>query len=145
MSLFIYILACTHVENRGHTAALTLARWHPTDKSSFLTAAADSTIRLWSAEDTKKQRGVIPVKSKVPGGRTPITAAAYSNDGRLIVGGMPVHSRTMKGILLTQCIYAGGEDGALRVWAARGPYVMPSLVSLSCLQTMWHRKTHKDM
>jgi WD40 repeat protein len=88
LNIIIATLNSHTLWERGHTAALTLARWHPLDKATFLTAAADSTIRLWTAEDTKKQKGVIPVKSKLPGGRTPITAAAYSNDGRLIVGGI---------------------------------------------------------
>ena len=49
---------------------------------------------------------VIPVKSKVPGGRTPITSVTMSLDSKMIVG--------------------GAEDGVLRIWSTKGPFVMPT-------------------
>lgn len=49
---------------------------------------------------------MIPVKSKVPGGRTPITSVCMSPDSRMIAG--------------------GAEDGALRIWSTKGPFVLPT-------------------
>ncbi|KAJ3401446.1 hypothetical protein HDV05_000452, partial [Chytridiales sp. JEL 0842] len=61
---------------------------------------------LWNPENKYKSTHVIPVKSKDRGGRTAITAASYSLDGKLIA--------------------AAGQDGELRVWASNGPFIMPS-------------------
>jgi WD40 repeat protein len=75
-----------------------------------MTASFDSTIRIWTFADTKKQKYVIPVKSKMPGARTPITAACMTHDGRSILG--------------------VGEDGVIRLWPATGPFVMPTMVRI---------------
>ncbi|CAG8692352.1 8584_t:CDS:2, partial [Ambispora leptoticha] len=67
-----------------HVAALTSGGWHPHDKKCFFTASADSTIRLWDVENKRKQKQVIVFKTKERGGRTIVTAVAYSPDAKLI-------------------------------------------------------------
>jgi WD40 repeat protein len=64
--------------------------------------------RIWDAEHKWKSTQVIQVKSKERGGRTAITAAAYSLDGRMIAG--------------------AGQDGEIRIWASNGSFIMPSKV-----------------
>lgn len=101
---------------KGHIAALSTVRWHPFDKQLFVTAAADSTVRIWDIENKRKQKDVIVIKSKArsasgggPGGlRTAITSAAYSPDGKSIA--------------------CAAQDGSLRLYASAGPYINPSLI-----------------
>ncbi|KAI9207280.1 WD40-repeat-containing domain protein [Polychytrium aggregatum] len=88
---------------KGHIAGLSCCRWHPYEKAYFLTASLDSTIRIWDVENKRQQKCVIVVRSKQPGGRTPVTAAAYSYDGKLIAG--------------------AGEDGFLRLWNNNGSFL----------------------
>jgi WD40 repeat protein len=73
---------------KGHVGAITLCQWHPNDKNCFLTSSVDGTVRIWDAGDKWKQKQVIAVKSKLPGGRTPITSATYSPNGKLIAACM---------------------------------------------------------
>ncbi|KAI9095137.1 WD40-repeat-containing domain protein [Phlyctochytrium arcticum] len=91
---------------KGHIAALTCCRWHPFERGLFLTASLDGTIRLWDSENKREQTQVIVIKSRQPGGRTAIGAAGFSPDGKLIVG--------------------GANDGALRLWNAKGPFLRPT-------------------
>ncbi|KAJ3285866.1 hypothetical protein HDU79_006976 [Rhizoclosmatium sp. JEL0117] len=91
---------------KGHISALTCCKWHPTDRSIFLTASLDSSIRIWNVDMKRENKVVIPVKSKDKGGRTAITAATYSPDGKIIA--------------------AIGQDGELRLWGSDGPFLKPS-------------------
>ncbi|KAI9352068.1 WD40-repeat-containing domain protein [Obelidium mucronatum] len=91
---------------KGHISALTCCKWHPNDRSTFLTASLDSSIRIWNVENKRENKVVISVKSKDKGGRTAITAATYSPDGKLIA--------------------AIGQDGELRLWGADGPFLKPT-------------------
>jgi WD40 repeat protein len=90
----------------GHTAQITAVKWAPNDKKACYTSSYDSTIRLWNVENPRKHVWVIPVKSKVPGGRTPITSVCMSPDSRMISG--------------------GAEDGVLRIWSTKAPFVLPT-------------------
>lgn len=75
-------------------------------KSRFITSSVDSTVRIWDLEDCRfKNTEVISVKSKLPGGRSPITCTAYSPNGEVIV--------------------ACAQDGSTTVWKANGPYINP--------------------
>ncbi|KAJ3098164.1 hypothetical protein HDU97_004212 [Phlyctochytrium planicorne] len=91
---------------KGHTSALTGLRWHPTDKNNFLTASLDGTVRIWDVNNKRQNLHVIPIKSKERGGKTAITSACYSIDGRFII--------------------CGGQDGELRVWNSKSPFLRPT-------------------
>ena len=71
----------------GHIAALSSVAWNPKNASQFISASADSTIRLWDLTDKRKSKAVIVVKSKERGGRTKVSACAWSLDGKTIGGG----------------------------------------------------------
>ncbi len=85
---------------KGHVGALTGCQWHPQDKKTFLTTSVDGTVRIWNTDDRWKQKHVIAVKSKLPGGRTPITAASFSPDGKLVAASTLGNYHL---ILLTNC------------------------------------------
>lgn len=70
-----------------------------------MTASFDSTVRIWDIEKPRTNKYVISIKSKLPGGRSPITAISYSPDGKLIV--------------------AAAQDGSITVWPATGPFIKP--------------------
>ncbi|TFK41387.1 transcription factor [Crucibulum laeve] len=91
----------------GHVGELTSCAWHPKDPKQFITASADSTIRIWEVENKRKQKTVIVVKSKERGARTKVTACNYSPDGGLIGGA---------------CL-----DGALHMWQSNSNFVRPSM------------------
>ncbi|KDQ63863.1 hypothetical protein JAAARDRAFT_120014 [Jaapia argillacea MUCL 33604] len=91
----------------GHVGELTSCSWHPKDSQYFITSSADSTIRIWNAEDRRKQKAVIVVKSKERGARTRVTTCSYSPDGNLIGGA---------------CL-----DGALHMWKANSNFVRPDM------------------
>ncbi|KAI1319808.1 hypothetical protein EDD11_003193 [Mortierella claussenii] len=87
----------------GHVASLTSGAWHPYIKDRFITSATDGTVRLWDVENIRKQADVIVYKTKERGGRTPVTAVAYSPDGKIIAG-------------------AGG-DGTISLYPSNGPFL----------------------
>ncbi|KAI7817127.1 WD40-repeat-containing domain protein [Gamsiella multidivaricata] len=89
----------------GHVASLTSGAWHPHTKDRFITSSTDGTIRLWDVENTRKQADVIAYKTKERGGRTPVTAIAYSSDGKMIGG-------------------AAG-DGTVSLYPSTGPFLRP--------------------
>ncbi|KWU46074.1 WD40 repeat-like protein, partial [Rhodotorula sp. JG-1b] len=91
----------------GHVAAVTAVAWHPKDSSLFLTASADSSLRIWELDNRRKSKSVIVVRSKERGGKTKVTACAWSPDGRSIA--------------------AACEDGAVHVWSVNGNFSRPLL------------------
>lgn len=90
---------------KGHVAALTQGVWHPTDPNTFMTSAADSTVRLWDANDVTKQKTVIKFRDARNTTRLPVSGCTFSPDGSLIAG--------------------GGEDGSVWIWPTKGPYARP--------------------
>ncbi|MCO5589731.1 hypothetical protein L7F22_043699 [Adiantum nelumboides] len=90
----------------GHVAELTSCFWHPNEANIFATTSADSTVRIWDAEETQKQKNVVVVKSKDRGTRTKVTCGAFSNDGKMLAAG---------------CL-----DGALHIWSTSGTYSRPN-------------------
>ncbi|TPX44206.1 hypothetical protein SeMB42_g04415 [Synchytrium endobioticum] len=95
---------------KGHVASLTCCRWHPLDRKTFMTASLDSTIRIWDVENKKSQIKVINIKSE-RGGRTAITSACYSNDGKMIA--------------------SSAQEGVIRIWSSGGPFLRPTHTILS--------------
>ncbi len=118
-----YVCFCFSVANcvfcRGHVSEITACAWHPKDPKRFITSSADSTIRfvgfvkflrrplftyarfrIWDADNKRKQKTVIVVKSKERGARTKVTACNYSPDGNLIGGGAPRHFLLQKFLIL---------------------------------------------
>ncbi|KAJ3350977.1 hypothetical protein HDU83_009294 [Entophlyctis luteolus] len=65
-----------------------------------------NTIRIWNVENKRQNKAVISVKSKEKGGRTAITAATYSPDGKIIAG--------------------MGQDGEFRLWATDTTMLRPT-------------------
>lgn len=87
MSIALWWGSVADAPRRGHTAEINAGAWHPTDNALFLTAANDSTLRIWDVKDRSKQKQVIIVRSKERGNRTHVTACAWSPDGKMIAGG----------------------------------------------------------
>ncbi|KAG7563024.1 hypothetical protein FFLO_01582 [Filobasidium floriforme] len=91
---------------KGHVADITAGCWHPRQSDEFITSSNDSTIRVWNTADRMKQKTVIVAKSKERGGRTKVTACAYSFDAKTIAGAC--------------------EDGTLHLWATNSNMSRPS-------------------
>ncbi|PPQ80015.1 hypothetical protein CVT26_011897 [Gymnopilus dilepis] len=110
----------------GHVGELTSCAWHPKDPKTFITSSADSTIRIWDAENKRKQKTVIVVKSKERGARTKVTACNYSPDGNLIGGGTRSVDPELSFFLahgpVIVCL-----DGALHMWQSNSNFVRPNM------------------
>ena len=65
---------------------------HPTDPNTFMTSAADSTVRLWDANDVTKQKTVIKFRDARNTTRLPVSGCTFSPDGSLIAGGGEVRA-----------------------------------------------------
>ncbi|KZT21698.1 hypothetical protein NEOLEDRAFT_1164515 [Neolentinus lepideus HHB14362 ss-1] len=91
----------------GHVGEILSCAWHPKDSQYFITGSADSTIRIWDAENRRKHKSIIVVKSKERGARTKVNTCAYSPDGNLIAGA---------------CL-----DGALHIWKTNSNFVRPDM------------------
>ncbi|KAJ2081737.1 hypothetical protein H4R24_002134 [Coemansia sp. RSA 988] len=89
----------------GHVAALTSVDWYP-DGAKFVTAGADSTLRIWDCERPQAQLQVIVAKTKTRGRRVAVTACTYSVDGRTIASAQ--------------------DDGGLSLWPSSGPFIRPT-------------------
>ncbi|KAJ2390828.1 hypothetical protein GGI23_005545, partial [Coemansia sp. RSA 2559] len=90
----------------GHVAALTSVDWHPAHEDVFVTASADSTVRVWNTERPACHDHVLVARTRARGMRVAVTACAYSGDGSMIASAQ--------------------QDGALSVWAATGPFLRPA-------------------
>ncbi|KZT58448.1 WD40 repeat-like protein [Calocera cornea HHB12733] len=91
----------------GHVGELTGCAWSPWEDNTFITSSADSTIRIWDAENRRKQKTVIVVKSKERGARTRVTWCGYNREGSLIAGAC--------------------TDGTLHLWNSKSNFVRPNL------------------
>ncbi|WFD35653.1 hypothetical protein MCUN1_002511 [Malassezia cuniculi] len=91
----------------GHVTDITCGGWNPTKPGWFMTGGTDSTIRLWDAEQTDKQKTVIVLRSKERGSKTHVSAAKYTPDGRMLI--------------------AAGTDGTLCAWSTSGSYSRPAM------------------
>ncbi|KAI5286537.1 hypothetical protein KEM54_006698 [Ascosphaera aggregata] len=97
---------------KGHISETTSGKWSPTDYNLCVTAATDSTVRIWDVNHGRSQRDVIVHKSRAPGsaGRSRMTAVTWGSPAQ---GGNEV-------------IVAAALDGTLAMWSARGPFTRPS-------------------
>ena len=97
---------------KGHISTITTGAWHPLNRDLFVTAATDSTIRIWDVNMPLKQKDVIVHKSKAAGsaGRTRMTAVAWGSPNQ---GG--------KNLLV-----AAALDGSLVMWDGDGNYARPA-------------------
>ena len=94
---------------KGHVAELTGGMWSPADAGVVVTAATDSTVRIWDVEARRQHRDIIVHKSRSgKGGRSRMCAVAWSAgvEGRNVIGSMAL-------------------DGVLEIWAGAGPYSRP--------------------
>jgi WD40 repeat protein len=89
---------------KGHIAAVSNALWHPNEKNTILTSSIDGTVRIWDANNVKKQKTVIKSKND-RGVRTGILHANYGLDAKLIA--------------------AACQDGSIQIWKATGPFTRP--------------------
>ncbi|KZZ98052.1 WD domain-containing protein [Ascosphaera apis ARSEF 7405] len=97
---------------KGHISEITSGRWSPTDYNLCVTAATDSTVRIWDVNHGRSQKDVIVHKSRAPGsaGRSRMTAVAW---GSAAQGGSEV-------------IVAAALDGTLSMWSTKGQFTRPS-------------------
>ena len=93
---------------KGHVAEITSAAWNPLHRDEFITASADSTVRIWDVNSKWEHKTLIVLRGKGSGvaQRTKITACAYSPDGRWIG--------------------AAANDGTVNLWGANGPFNRPA-------------------
>ncbi|GAA5941632.1 WD40 repeat domain-containing protein [Sporobolomyces koalae] len=104
----MYIRDLRHTS--GHVAAVSSIAWHPTNSEVFLTASSDSTLRIWDKSNRRQSKSVVVVKSKERGGKSKLTACAWSKpDGKLLA--------------------ATAEDGSLNLWKATSNFTRPDLVN----------------
>lgn len=97
---------------KGHTAEITSAAWHPTNRDRFVTAGTDSTVRIWDVNKRMKQEEVIVHKSRAAGsaGMTRMTAIAW---GAAAEGN-------------SNMIVSAALDGSLVMWGGEGPFHRPT-------------------
>jgi WD40 repeat protein len=93
---------------KGHVGEVTSGTWHPLNRNQFISASADSTVRIWDLARTWEHKEVLIVRGKGPGlaQRTKITTCAYSPDGKWIG--------------------CAATDGTINIWGTNGPFTRPS-------------------
>jgi len=97
---------------KGHISEVTCGAWHPTNRDLCVTAATDSTLRIWDINNPRQQKEVIVHKSRAAGsaGRTRMTAVAW---GSPLQGG-------------PNMLIGAAYDGSLAMWSGEGPYIRPA-------------------
>eukprot|EP01102_Stenamoeba_stenopodia_P001673 TRINITY_DN11511_c0_g1_i1.p1 TRINITY_DN11511_c0_g1~~TRINITY_DN11511_c0_g1_i1.p1 ORF type:complete len:452 (+),score=122.38 TRINITY_DN11511_c0_g1_i1:193-1356(+) len=93
------------IHTRGHVSGLSKAIWSPIDRDVFGSCAADGTVRIWNANEEKKQLKVIKVKP-LRGMRVPVTTFTYTPDGKSVI--------------------AATQDGQLQIWSTTSNSTRPS-------------------
>jgi WD repeat-containing protein 70 len=93
---------------KGHVAEVTSANWHPYNRDEFISASADSTVRIWDVNNRFEHKTLIVLRGKGGGvgSRTKITTCAYSPDGRWIG--------------------CAATDGTINLWGTNGPFTRPA-------------------
>ena len=93
---------------KGHVAEVTSANWHPFNRDEFISASADSTVRIWDANNRWEHKTVIVLRGKGGGvgNRIKITTCAYGPDGRWIG--------------------CAATDGTINLWGTNGPFTRPA-------------------
>lgn len=87
---------------KGHTFPLTDGKFHPTERSKFITSSRDSTIRIWDLYgkqmgiDLEIMQSTILKAKTFKNHKIPVSSCNYSLDGKIIIGGV--------------------NDGSLQLW-----------------------------
>ena len=87
---------------KGHTFPLTDGKWHPIERNIFITSSRDSTIRIWDIYSKQMGIDLEIMQSTILRAKTfknhkiPVTSCNYSNDGKMIIGGV--------------------NDGSIQIW-----------------------------
>ena len=100
---------------KGHISEVTCGDWHPNRKEKLVTAATDSTLRIWDVNSLRQQQDIIVHKSRQAGsaGRSRVTAVKYGSSSSGPGATSPV-------------LVAATYDGTLSMWAGDGPFLRPS-------------------
>ncbi|KAM0938982.1 putative transcription factor WD40-like family [Dioscorea sansibarensis] len=72
---------------KGHISGLSGGEWSPKAKDEILTSSEDGSLRIWDVNEFNSQKQVIKPKLARPA-RVPVTACAWDNTGKQIVGGI---------------------------------------------------------
>lgn len=93
-------------KTKGHVQAMNCGSWHYNNSDIFLTAAMDSTIRIWNVNQKDQNDVIVARNTKQQGHRLAIQTAVFcpSNNGRII---------------------AGSDDGFIRIWSDKSPFHKP--------------------
>lgn len=93
----------------GHVAMVNSGIWHPTRKTIFATASADSTVRIWDTEGTRLNntlKSLLCGKCKDRGGkRVAVLSIAFNRDGKRLA--------------------AGCEGGSIHMWSIGEKAIIP--------------------
>eukprot|EP00967_Tisochrysis_lutea_P049163 scaffold60180_cov30-Tisochrysis_lutea.AAC.5 len=121
----MYIRDMRHT--KGHVAACTTGKWHPSDHNVIATASEDGTVsnanpcdpllRLWDVE-VALERGDDTTSLNVNGGQT---AVYVMRDAR----GVKTPCTTAAWAPGGATILAGGRDGSLQLWEVRSKAYQP--------------------
>jgi len=115
----MYIRDMRHT--KGHVAACTTGKWHPSDHNVIATASEDGTLRLWDVE-VALERGDDTTSLNVNGGQT---AVYVMRDAR----GVKTPCTTAAWAPGGATILAGGRDGSLQLWEVRSKAYQPVVLA----------------
>lgn len=115
-------------------------------RNTELNLRAPISHRIWDVANRQKSKSVIVVKSKERGGRTKVTTAAYSKDGKQIACGELVINACYLSMKLhpdisdVACSAIAGLDGTIHLWATNSNFARPSSVRPNYILTSLHRR-----
>ena len=79
---------------KGHVAAITDGKWHPTERNLFLTSSLDGSLRVFDllsktvgVDSQLMHRDIIKASNNKGGMKLAISSICYSRTGAYIAGG----------------------------------------------------------